>query len=135
MPIPILKLISDLWKPEAKRVPERRHLMLAGINQRVFVSQWGSPEVRINLDQLRGSYQQGSMALKTDHNEDDPHSVWIYVKHDRICFFTNKRLVSHFKWSAFKEKRNKVMERADLRSARMTTRPAAVVAQALAMGA
>ena len=135
MPIPILKLISDLWKPEPKRVPERRHLMLAGINQRVFANQWGSPEVRINLDQLRGSYQQGSMALNTDSNEDDPHSVWIYVKHDRICFFTNKRLVSHFKWSAFKEKRNKVMEKADLRSARMITRPAAVVAQALAMGA
>jgi hypothetical protein len=135
MPIPILKLISDLWKPEPKRVAERRHLMLAGITQGVFVKQWGSPEIKINLDQLRGFYQQGSMALNTNSTPDDPHSVWIYTKHDRICFFTNKRLVSHFKWSAFKEKRNKVMERADLRSARMTTRPAAVVAQALAMGA
>jgi len=109
--------------------------MLAGINQRVFVNQWGSPEVRINLDQLHGSYQQGFVALNTDSNEDDLHSFWIYVKHDRICFFTNKRLVSHFKWSAFKEKRNEVMEKADLRSTRMNTRPVAIVAHALAMGA
>ena len=75
------------------------------------------------------------MALTTGSNEDDPHSVWIYPKQDRIFFFTNKRLVSHFKWSAFKEKRNKVMEKAVLRSARMNTRPAAMVAHALAMGA
>jgi hypothetical protein len=109
--------------------------MLAGINQKVFVNQWGSPEVRINLDQLQGSYQQGSIALTPDSNEEVLHSVWIYVKHDRICFFTNKRLVSHFKWSAFKEKRNKVMEKADLRSTRMNTRPAAIVAHAVAMGA
>ena len=137
MTIPILRLISNLWSPRSQRVPERRHLMLAGINQRVFVNQWGSPEVRINLDQLHGSYQQGFVALNTDSNEDDLHSVWIYVKHDRICFFTNKRLVSHFKWSAFKEKRNKVMEKADLRSMsiRMNKRPAAIMAHALAMGA
>jgi len=135
MTMPILKLISDLWKPGPKRVPERRHLMLAGINQSIFVKQWGSPEIQINLDQLRGFYQQGSMALNTSSNLDDPHSVWIYTRHDKICFFTNKRLVSHFKWSAFKDKRNIVMNKADLRPTRMGTRPAVVMAQALAMGA
>jgi hypothetical protein len=135
MTMPILKLISDLWKPGPKRVPERRHLMLAGINQSIFVKQWGSPEIQINLDQLRGFYQQGSMALNTSSNLDDPHSVWIYTRHDKICFFTNKRLVSHFKWSAFKDKRNIVMNKADLRSARINPRPAAFAAHALAMGA
>ena len=133
MTIPILKLISDLWKPEPRRVPERRHLMLAGITQSVFVKQWGSPEIRINLDQLRGFYQEGSMALNTNSTPDDPHSVWIYTKHDKICFFTNKRLVSHFKWSAFKEKRNKVMEKGDLRSTRMNRRPATGMAHAISM--
>jgi hypothetical protein len=135
MAIPILKLISDLWKPKPRHVPERRHLMLAGITQSVFVKQWGSPEIQINLDQLRGFYQQGSMALNTSAGINDPHSVWIYTKHDKICFFTNRRLVSHFKWSAFKDKRNIVMNKADLRSARISPRPAALAAQALAMGA
>ena len=135
MTIPILKLISDLWKPEPRHVRERRHLMLAGITQSVFVKQWGSPEIQINLEQLRGFYQQGSMALNTTSTPDDPHSVWIYTKHDKICFFTNKRLVSHFKWSAFKDKRNIVMNKAVPRSAKLSPRPVALAAQALAMGA
>jgi hypothetical protein len=32
------------------------------------------------------------------------HSVWIYKKKDRIFFFAKKKLISHFKWSDFKEK-------------------------------
>ena len=133
MTIPILRLISNFCKPRSRRAPERRHLVLAGINQRVFVNQWGLPEVRINLDQLQGSYRQGSVALNTDSNGEVSHSVWIYAKQDRICFFTNKRLASHFKWSAFKEKRNRMMEKADLRSARFNRRPATMMAHALSM--
>jgi len=124
MTIPILRLISNLWKPQPRRVPQRRHLMLAGINQRVFLNQWGTPEVRINLDHLEGCYQQGGLALDPTPREDVFHSVWIYAKQDRICFFTHKRLVSHFKWSAFKDRKDKVMEKADLRLSRENRRPA-----------
>jgi hypothetical protein len=132
MTIPILRLISNLWKPQPRRVPERRHLMLAGLNQKVFLNQWGVPEVRINLDRLGGSYQQSVVAIDTDSRDEVFHSVWIYAKQDKICFFINKRLVSHFKWSAFKERRDKIMERADLRSIGGSRSPA-YMARAMAM--
>jgi hypothetical protein len=131
MTIPILRLISNFWRPQSRRVPERRHLMLAGINQKVFLNQWGVPEVRINLDHLEGSYQQGGVALDADSNEEVFHSVWIYVKQDRICFFANKRMVSHFKWSAFKEKRNRVAEKAYDRSPQSSRRSTAIMAHAI----
>ena len=132
MTIPILRLISNLWKPEPRRVPQRRHLMLAGINQRVFLNQWGTPEVRINLDHLEGSYQQGGVAFDPIPREDIFHSVWIYVKQDRICFFSQKRLVSHFKWSAFKDRKDQGMGSADFRSGRENRKPA-LMAHAIAM--
>jgi hypothetical protein len=132
MTLAIPKLISHLWKPQSRRIPERRHLMLAGINQAVFLNQWGAPEVRINVDRLEDFCHRGSVASDASPGEEVFHSIWIYAKKDRICFFTNKRLVSHFKWSAFQEKK-KVLEKADLEPALLNKKPSHIMTHALSM--
>ena len=102
---PVLRNISGYFRSQPSPASPRRHLMLAGICQDAFLKEWGTPEIEINLDQIEGCYKRGS--LKAD--DDDPegkslHSVWIYKKKDRIFFFAKKKLISHFKWSDFKEK-------------------------------
>jgi len=79
--------------------------MLAGICQDVFLKEWGSPEIEINLDQIEDCYERGAVTPDPNDSEgENIHSVWIYKKKDRIFFFAKKRLISHFKWSDFKEK-------------------------------
>ena len=78
--------------------------MLAGLYQDAFVKQWGSPEIQIHWDHFGTCYQQDSLATGTPPLEETLHAVWIYKERDRILFFTKKRLVSHFRWSDFKEK-------------------------------
>lgn len=94
---------SDFSKPRQKRGMARTHLMLAGIDQTVFLKQWGEPETQIGLSRLGSSCKLGSFFLIVNSSEEAHHSVWIYKKKDRILFFTKKRLTSHFKWSEFKE--------------------------------
>src|SRR3970040_1012040 len=77
------------------------HLMLSGITQTVFLTQWGKPEIQIGLKELGTFPKLGSLYLSADPGEDADHSVWIYKKRDRILFFTKKRLTFHFKWSEF----------------------------------
>jgi len=105
MTIPGLDRISNLLKQEPRRITERRHLMLAGIDQNLFLNQWGKPEIQIALDLLEGFYKKDSVAVSTDTPGEPLHSVWIYKNRNRIFFFTRKKLVSHFKWSDFREKR------------------------------
>jgi hypothetical protein len=131
MTIPLLKPISDLWKPKDRSASKGRHLILAGIKEQAFVNQWGPPDIRFSLDSLEGSSQQSYTQPDNRSNDGAPLSVWIYSKQDRIFFFTNQKLVSHFKWSAFKEKRSQVQEKADLWTARSTRRSSAVMAYAL----
>jgi hypothetical protein len=104
MTIHILKQLSKLLKPGVGRARDRRHLILAGIQRKTFLAQWGSPAIMIDLEHLEGLYEPESVVVKPGPNEDMSRSVWIYPKHDRIFFFTNNRLSSHFRWSAFKEK-------------------------------
>jgi hypothetical protein len=79
--------------------------MLAGICQDVFLKEWGSPEIEINLDQIEGCCKRGTLTGYANDSEGETlHSVWIYKKKDRIFFFAKKKLISHFKWSDFKEK-------------------------------
>jgi len=92
--------------------------MLAGISQDVFLKQWGSPEIEIDLDQLQGSYRHHTVALETGNAGETFHSVWIYKEKNRVFFFSKKRLVSHYKWSDFKEGRVASSEDAVYRSAR-----------------
>ncbi len=89
------------------------HLMLAGINQMVFLKQWGEPETQIGLNPLGSLCKLGSMFLIVDSTEEVSHSVWIYKKRDRILFFTKKKLTFHSKWSEFKEKCNRPREEMD----------------------
>jgi hypothetical protein len=65
---------------------------LAGINQTVFLNQWGEPETQIGLNRLGSFYKLGSLFLIADPDEGVHYSVWIYKKRDRILFFSEKNL-------------------------------------------
>jgi hypothetical protein len=77
-------------------MPDRPHLMLAGINQKVFLNQWGEPEAQVGLNRIGRLNKLGTLFLITDPNEEATLSVWIYKKKENILFFTKERLVSHF---------------------------------------
>jgi len=78
--------------------------MLAGINQTLFLSQWGVPETQIGLKRIGSLDKLGSLFLIEDSAEEAYYSIWIYKRRNRILFFTKKRLISHSRWSEFREK-------------------------------
>jgi hypothetical protein len=78
MAIPILDLISNFWKARPRQIPERPHLMLTGINQKVFLNQWGEPETQLGLNHLGKLDKLGTVFLLTTDTEETPLSVWIY---------------------------------------------------------
>jgi hypothetical protein len=84
--------------------------MLAGINQTIFLNQWGEPETQINLKRLGSLDKLGSIFLIGHPAGEAQHSIWIYKKKDRILFFTKKRLISHSRWSEFREQWKKSKE-------------------------
>jgi hypothetical protein len=104
--------------------------MLAGINQSVFLKQWGEPETQMGLNPLGNLCKLGSLFLIVDSTEDVYHSVWIYKKRDRILFFTRKKLTSHFKWSEFKEKCNRPKGEMD---SRLSSKPPVFTVTTLAL--
>jgi hypothetical protein len=97
-----LNLISNLFKAHERQAADRSRLVLAGLNQTVFLKQWGEPETQIGLNRLGRLNNLGSMFVITDPTE-APYSVWIYKKRDRILLFTKKKLVSHFRWKEFRQ--------------------------------
>ncbi len=97
-------LISNILKGPPKSSRRTQHLMLAGINQAIFINHWGVPEIKISLDRLQGYYELDSLSLNNESNDEDSHTVWIYEKKDRIFFFKRGKLISHFRWSEFREK-------------------------------
>jgi hypothetical protein len=103
--IPNLSRLSSLLKTPPEALASRRHLMLAGLSQDVFLKEWGVPEIQISLDNLEGHCKREVVAVDTDSPEETLHSVWIYKAKNRVFFFTRKKLVSHFKWSEFRDKR------------------------------
>jgi hypothetical protein len=121
-----MKRISEIWKRQPTHVAIPKPLMLAGICQGVFLNQWGKPDIRINLDHVGDFYKRKGMGSDADSSADALHSVWIYKEKDRIFFFTKRKLVSHFRWSDFRERRNMPVAKADTRFARK--RPAGTVA-------
>jgi hypothetical protein len=76
--------------------------MLNGINQKVFLNQWGEPETQIGLNQLGKLNKIGTMFLIADPAEESNLSVWIYRKKDSILLFTKQKLISHFSFKQFK---------------------------------
>jgi hypothetical protein len=96
MAIPILDLISNFRKSRPKRVPDRPHLFLTGLNQKVFLNQWGKPETQVGLNQIGRLNKLGTLFLITDATEDAHLNLWIYNKRDSILLFTKEKLVSHF---------------------------------------
>jgi len=96
-------LIPSFTKGLAKPSRGNQHLMLAGIHQALFLNQWGEPETQISLKRLGSLDKLGSIFLIEDPVKEAHHSIWIYKKKDRILFFTKKRLISHSRWSEFRE--------------------------------
>ena len=118
-------LISNIWKgpsrPSTRPSRGNQHLMLAGINQIIFLNHWGVPEIKISLDRLQGYYELDSLSLNTEPDDEDSHTVWIYEKKDRIFFFKRGKLVSHFIWSEFKEKWKRPKQEMDVRAPRKSS--------------
>jgi hypothetical protein len=104
--------------------------MLAGINQTVFLNHWGIPEIKISLDRLQGYYELDSLSLNTEPSEEDNNTVWIYEKKDRIFFFKKGKLISHFRWSEFRETWKRANEEMDLGALR---KPFALFAPTLSL--
>ena len=102
MTIPGIDLISHFRKARRKQMPERPHLFMAGLNQKVFLSQWGEPETQVSLNQLGKLSNLGTMFLITDPAEEAHISVWIYKKKNSILLFTKEKLVSHFSFRKFR---------------------------------
>jgi hypothetical protein len=100
-----LSRISNLLKTSPEALASRRHLMLAGLSQDVFLKEWGVPEIQISLDNLEGHCGREVVAVDADATGKAVHSVWIYKTKNRVFFFTRKKLVSHFKWSEFRNNR------------------------------
>jgi hypothetical protein len=105
MPISGLKMIVTFWKPQRQNRGFSRHLMLAGIYQEVFLNRWGAPEIQIHPVALKNDRRCDAEDQETNMSWEVRHSIWIFKREDKILFFTKKRLVSHFKWSNFREKR------------------------------
>ena len=111
-------LVPSFLKGPSRPSRVHPHLMLAGINQNIFLNQWGEPETQISLKRLGNLDKLGSMFLIEDPPKEAHHSIWIYKKKDRILFFTKKRLISHSRWSEFREQWKKLKEESESQSPR-----------------
>jgi hypothetical protein len=110
MDIPGLRLISSYWRRRSRGKRSSHHLMLAGIYQGVFLNQWGHAEIEIDLSPLKSYWRQDPTMNGIDSFMERLHTVWIYKKRNKVLFFTKKRLVSHFTWRGFEEKRRLMKE-------------------------
>jgi len=112
---PLMLALASSFIPSFTKAPSKpsrgnQHLMLAGIHQTIFLNQWGEPETQISLKRLGSLDKLGSVFLIEDPVKEAHHSIWIYKKKDRILFFTKKRLISHSRWSDFREQWKKSKE-------------------------
>jgi hypothetical protein len=101
MTIPGLDLITHSRKSRTKQIPEQPHLFMTGLNQKIFLNQWGEPETQVSLNQLGKLSKLGTMFLITDPAEQAHISVWIYKKKNSILLFAKEKLVSHFSFRRF----------------------------------
>jgi hypothetical protein len=108
--------IPNPVKASSRSSRGKQHLMLAGIHQTIFRNQWGEPETQIALKKLGSFNRLGSFLLVADTDGEAHHSVWIYEKRDRILFFTKKKLISHSRWSEFRQRGTDLKEEPEGRS-------------------
>lgn len=129
MAIPVLSVISNFCKPRPKYRMGQIHLKLAGINQDVFIRQWGAPEIDIPLENLERFLSLDFLPSSSNTIENDPATVWIYEKMDMFVLFRKGKLIAHFKWSEFKERSKRPMSEIDSEG----TRPPSLIAATLSM--
>jgi len=105
--VPALSYLSTLLKPQARQPLKTvgpPHLMLRGIDETVFLGQWGMPEIKISLNDLKVFFILDFLTENIETAENEFVEVWIYEKRDMILFFKEEKLVSHFIWSQFKKR-------------------------------
>jgi hypothetical protein len=107
-----------------------RHLMLNGISQNLFLKNWGGPEALISLKRLGEFSKREALYLVVDSDDEADYSIWIYRKKDRILFFARRKLVAHFKWSAFREGSDSLSAGRDAKVVKM---PVSLMARTLAL--
>ncbi|MGZ3569686.1 MAG: hypothetical protein ACXU9W_12950 [Thermodesulfobacteriota bacterium] len=129
MAIPVLSLISNLCKPRPRYRPGQIHLKLAGMNQDIFVRQWGAPEIDITLETLKRFFSLDFLSSSSGTFENDPTQAWIYEKMDMFVLFRKGNLIAHFKWSEFKERSKKAFAEIDSGG----TKPPSFIATTLSM--
>jgi len=103
MIIPVLGLASNLCEPQIGCWMDRTHQMLAGINQKLFLNQWGLPDINIGLDHLLEFFKPDFFFLNSDCMIENSLTVWIYEKKDTFLIFRRNKLIFHFKWSTFRQ--------------------------------
>src|SRR4030067_2129387 len=115
-------IISTFWKKPSptvfskKPIPSVRpnlHLMMSGIYQNTFLSQWGSPEFQMVLGRLAGFFKLDFLFMNWGQSEAGEYTAWIYEKKNRILFFRNRKLIFHFRRDEFKEKGKRTQEKVD----------------------
>ena len=132
MRISFFKMIQQFREKRSAYVTRRPHVMLAGISQAVFLKNWGGPDAEIFLRRLGRLRERGTLYLTVNSGDKADYSVWIYKKKDRVLFFSEKTLHSHFKWSGFEEERNRLKNEMNVKamniSPGLTVRSLALVA-------
>jgi hypothetical protein len=113
MMISVPSVITHLWKRPPGTAQGNPHLMMTGLFQTIFLSQWGVPEFQVSLEKLSGFFRLDSLFVNIRPLEGDDYSAWIYEKKNKILFFRNKKLVLHFRWDEFKEKWKRPKEEVD----------------------
>lgn len=103
MGFPIFNFLLNFKRSHSKKDSERAHSMMAGLNQKIFLNQWGKPETQVSLNPLGRINKLGTMFLITDPAEETPLNVWIYKNKDSILFFTKEKLVFHLSSKKLKE--------------------------------
>jgi hypothetical protein len=78
--------------------------MLAGINQSLFLHEWGFPEVEIGLDRIQGFFKQSTTFMEARPSEENDYSMWIYKSRNKVLFFMRGTMVSHLTCTDFKER-------------------------------
>jgi hypothetical protein len=130
MAIPIFNLISNLWKSQPKHTMGLTRPRLAGINQAVFLSQWGMPEINVSLGQLQTFFKLNLPFSHHEFTETESLTAWIYKTRDVFLVFRRGKLIFHFKWSEFKERMESPGMKTD---PKVPMRPSAFVAITLSL--
>ena len=114
MAIPILNLISNLWKcHRSKHTIGLTRPQLAGINQTAFLSQWGEPEINIGFSELQTSFKLNLPLWQHEPTENESLTAWIYEKRNAFLLFRRGKLAFHFRWSELRERTESLQAQTD----------------------